>query len=148
MNDPLDSAIPVGSGPGNPVPPSGTPPPSAPPPVGSSPIRSTPSGGDKIWTILSHVSWYIGVPFLLPLVVYLAMRHESEYVAENAKEALNFHISVFLYGLCLVPLVWLLIGIPLLVVLGLSVIVLSIVAAVKSADGIVYRYPLTLRLVK
>ena len=152
MNDPLDSAIPVGSGPGNPVPPAGTPPPvtpPAPPPrAGSSPIRYTPSGSDKIWTILSHVSWYIGVPFLLPLVIYLAMKGDSEYVADNAKEALNFHISVFLYGLCLLPLVWLLIGIPLLVVMTIAVLVLSIIAAVKAADGTVYRYPLTLRLVK
>lgn len=122
--------------------------PPARPPVTSQPTRYAPSGSDKIWTILSHVSWYIGVPFLLPLVVYLAMRHESEYVAENSKEALNFHISVLLYGLCLLPLVWLLIGIPLLVVLSISVIVLSIIAAVKAADGIVYRYPLTIRLVK
>lgn len=142
MNDPLDSAIPVGSGPGNPVPPP------APPPMTSSLTRYTPSGSDKIWTILSHVSWFIGVPFLLPLVVFLAMRHESEYVAGNAKEALNFHISIFLYGLCLLPLIWLLIGIPLLVVLSLGVIVLSIVAAVKSTDGVIYRYPLTIRLVK
>ena len=148
MNDPLDSAIPVGSGPGSPVPPAGTPPPPAPPPAGASPVRFTPSGSDKIWTILSHVSWYIGVPFLLPLVVYLAMKGDSEYVADNAREALNFHISVFLYGLCLLPLVWLLIGIPLLVVMTVIVLILSIVAAVKAANGIVYRYPLTIRLVK
>lgn len=122
--------------------------PPAVPPTGGAPARSIPSGSDKIWTILSHVSWYIGVPFLLPLVVYLAMKGDSEYVADNAKEALNFHISVFLYSLCLLPLVWLLIGIPLLVVMAIIVLILSIVAAVKAANGIVYRYPLTIRLVK
>src|SRR6266536_3600675 len=48
-----------------------------------------PKGSDKIWSMLSHLSALLGVGFLLPLVVYLAMRKESEYVATNAREALN-----------------------------------------------------------
>ena len=43
-----------------------------------------PKGSDKIWSMLSHLSALLGVGFLLPLVVYLAMRKESEYVATNA----------------------------------------------------------------
>ena len=147
MNDPLDSAIPVGSGPGTTVPPPASTPPPAPPPPRQV-VRTAPTGSDKIWSILSHVSGFIGMPFLLPLVVYLAMKGESEYVAANAREALNFHLSLIIYGLCLLPLVWLLIGIPLLVIMGLGAFVLSIVAAIKAADGECYRYPLTLRLIR
>ena len=105
-----------------------------------------PKGGDKIWSMLSHLSALLGVGFVLPLVVYLAMRCESEYVAANAREALNFHISVLIYGLCCIPLVFLLIGIPLLIVLGLGSLVLAIIATVKASNGLCYRYPLTLRL--
>jgi len=75
------------------------------------------------------------------------MRKESEYVAANAREALNFHISVLIYSLCCIPLVFILIGIPLLIVLGLGSMVLAIIATVKASDGLCYRYPLTLRLV-
>ena len=75
--------------------------------------------------MLSHLSALLGVGFVLPLVVYLAMRHESEYVAANAREALNFHISVLIYSLCCIPLVFILIGIPLLLVLGLGSLVLG-----------------------
>ena len=89
----------------------------------------------------------LGVGFVLPLVVYLAMRHESEYVAANAREALNFHISVLIYSLCCIPLVFILIGIPLLIVLGLGSLVLAIIATIKASNGQCYRYPLTLRLV-
>ena len=106
-----------------------------------------PKGTDKIWSMLSHLSALLGVGFLLPLVVYLAMRKESEYVATNAREALNFHITVLIYGLCCIPLVFILIGIPLLIVLGLGSLVLAIIATVKASDGQCYRYPLTLRLV-
>ena len=41
----------------------------------------TPKGNDKIWSMLSHLSALLGVGFVLPLVVFLAMRNESEYVA-------------------------------------------------------------------
>jgi uncharacterized Tic20 family protein len=104
-------------------------------------------GSDKIWSMLSHLSALLGVGFVLPLVVYLAMRRESEYVAANAREALNFHISVLIYGLCCIPLVFVLIGIPMLLVLALGSLVFAIIATIKASDGQCYRYPLTLRLV-
>jgi len=106
-----------------------------------------PKGSDKIWSMLSHLSALLGVGFVLPLVVYLAMRKESEYVATNAREALNFHISVLIYAVCCIPLVFILVGVPLLLVLGLGSLVLAIIATIKAYDGQCYRYPLTLRLV-
>src|SRR5437763_11199219 len=106
-----------------------------------------PKGSDKIWSMLSHLSALLGVGFVLPLVVYLVMRKESEYVAANAREALNFHISVLIYGICCIPLVFILIGIPLLMVLGACSVIFAIIAAVKTSNGQCYRYPLTLRIV-
>jgi uncharacterized Tic20 family protein len=104
-------------------------------------------GNDKIWSMLSHLSALLGVGILLPLVVYLAMRKESEYVAANAREALNFHISVLIYSLCCLPLVFILIGIPLLLVIGFGSLIFAIIATVKASNNESYRYPLTLRLV-
>jgi hypothetical protein len=98
--------------------------------------------------MLSHLSAIIGVGIILPLVVYLAMRHESEYLAQNAKEALNFHISIYIYALCCVPLAFIIIGVPMLILLGIGSLILAIVATVKASDGGCYRYPLNLRLVK
>ncbi|TAK98884.1 MAG: DUF4870 domain-containing protein [Verrucomicrobia bacterium] len=105
-------------------------------------------GNDKIWSMLTHLSALLGVGFVLPLVVYLAMRHESEFVATNAREALNFHISVLIYSLCCLPLVFIVIGIPLIIIIGLGSLVLAIIATVKASHGLCYRYPLTLRLVR
>ncbi len=111
------------------------------------PPLSQPRGNEKIWALFSHLSTFVGLPFLLPLVVYLSMKGDSAYVAENAREALNFHLSMLIYALCCIPLTFILIGIPLLIVIGLTSIVLAIVAAIKASDGICYRYPLTLRIV-
>jgi len=110
-------------------------------------INPAPRGNEKIWSILSHLSSLIGVGLLLPLVVYLAMKGDSEYVARNAKEALNFHLSLLIYCLCCIPLILVVIGIPLLILMGLASFVLAIVAAVKASDGGCYHYPLTIRLI-
>ncbi|HWF17764.1 MAG TPA: DUF4870 domain-containing protein [Verrucomicrobiae bacterium] len=128
-----------------------TPPPLSPPPIGSIPPPAPlpPRGNDKLWSILSHLSALIGVGYLVvPLVVYLVMKNESEYVACNAREALNFHISVLIYALCCIPLVFVVIGIPLMMIVGFGSLILSIVAAVKASEGGCYHYPLTIRLVQ
>ncbi len=98
--------------------------------------------------VLSHLSALIGVGFVLPFIVWLVKRHDPDPVAAHAAEALNFHLSLLLYTIVLIPLCWVLIGIPLLIVLGLTSIVLAILAAVRASDGVLYRYPLTIRLVK
>jgi hypothetical protein len=45
-------------------------------------------------------------------------------------------------------LIWVLIGIPLLIVVALTDVVLTIVAAVKTSRGELYRYPFTIRFLK
>ena len=112
-------------------------------------VLPLPRGTDKIWAVLSHLSTFLGIGFLLiPLVVYLAMKDESAYVRENAREALNFHLSVLLYGLCCVPLV-LALGLGLVLALALYglLLICSLIAALKASNNGCYRYPLTLRLV-
>jgi uncharacterized Tic20 family protein len=103
---------------------------------------------DRLWIVLSHLSIFLGVGLLLPLVIYLVKREDSPLVGDQAKEALNFHLSVVIYGLLCIPLMFVLIGIPLLIAIGIAAVVFSIIAAVRSSNGEAYRYPLTLRLVK
>ncbi len=114
----------------------------------SPPIPVSPAGkDDKLWIILCHLSLLLGVGFLLPLVIYLVNKQESNLVARHAKEALNFHISVYIYGLISVPLCFVLIGFPLLFAVAIGSIVCSILAAIKASEGQFYKYPLTIRLV-
>ncbi|MFW6354050.1 MAG: DUF4870 domain-containing protein [Verrucomicrobiota bacterium] len=51
-------------------------------------------------------------------------------------------------GIICFLLVFVVIGIPLLVVLVLAHLVFTIIAAIKTSGGVAYRYPLTLRLIK
>ncbi|HUB66598.1 MAG TPA: DUF4870 domain-containing protein [Candidatus Methylacidiphilales bacterium] len=102
---------------------------------------------DKLFIILCHLSLILGVGFILPFIVYLVKRNESELVTAHAKEVLNFHISLVIYALCCLPLVFILIGIPMLLGLSLMAFICAIIAAIQASDGKFYRYPLTIRLI-
>ncbi|MCA1245374.1 DUF4870 domain-containing protein [Massilia oculi] len=103
--------------------------------------------GDKTLAILVHLSG-IFFGWVVPLVLYLIKKDDSDrFTAENAREALNYQITVmFLYIGCAVLSI-VLIGIFLIWVVMLANLALCIVAAVKASNGVSYRYPMTLRLV-
>lgn len=113
------------------------------PPPPSSDSDST----ERLLIILCHLSLLFGVGLLLPLVVYLVKSPEVSRTAEHAKEALNFHISVYIYGFVSGLLCFVLIGIPMLIILAIVSIVCAIIASVKASEGQFYRYPFTIRLV-
>ena len=102
---------------------------------------------DKAMIICSHLSALLGVGFLLPLIVYLIKKQDGGPVAAHAKEALNFHLSLLLYSLCAIPLLFVGIGFLVFGFIIFGTFVLSIVAAVKAADGALYRYPLCIRFI-
>lgn len=107
----------------------------------------------RMWAMLAHLSSLSGfiIPFgniIGPLVIWLIKRDEMTFVDDQAKEALNFNISMTIYGLISAVLVIVVVGFLMLAVLGIAWLVLAIMAAIKANEGVAYRYPLTLRLVK
>jgi len=102
---------------------------------------------DRLWILLCHLSLFIGVGLILPLIVYLVKKADSPLVAEHAREALNFHISLLIYWIVTGLLTFVLIGLLLIPVVGIIMVVFPIIAAVKASNGEFYKYPLTLRLV-
>lgn len=102
---------------------------------------------DKNLAVLTHISG-IFLSVLVPLIVWLVNKDNTgrDYLNTEAKEALNFQITVALgyfvaavltpigIGLLIGPLVW------------IANAVFCILAAVETSKGRNYRYPLTLRL--
>ncbi|HQX94614.1 MAG TPA: DUF4870 domain-containing protein, partial [Thermomonas sp.] len=92
--------------------------------------------------------------FLGPLVIWLMKKETMPFVADQAKEALNFNITVSAIFLLLLILSFLTLGIgflitvPIMLVVGLGALVLVIMAAIKANEGVAYRYPFAIRLVK
>jgi uncharacterized Tic20 family protein len=109
----------------------------------------TPSSDDRILGLLAHLLAIVpGIGIFGPLVIYLLKKDESSFVAANAKESLNFQITMILAYIISWILVVVLIGFFLLAVLGVLNVVLVIVATVKASENKIYRYPFNLRLIK
>ena len=110
------------------------------------------SDEERTWGMVAHLAALAGmiIPFgniLGPLIVWIARRDVSSFVGDQAKEALNFNLTVGFAALACFVLVWLLIGVLLFAALALYWLAMTIVAAVKASEGIRYRYPFALRLV-
>ena len=132
--------------------------------------------GERAWAAGVHAgalllafmtSWSAGVAGMLAgLAIYLLKKNDSAFVAEHAREAFNFNLTMFLLACALVIVGGLLVGatvltlglgaivtLPaglLLVVLAVAVaaswLVCSVMATVKALNGEPYRYPFALRL--
>ena len=117
-----------------------------PPPSTSSDVRT--------WCVLCHASALVGffVPWaghiLGPLIVWLAKRGDSPEIDEHGKESLNFQISMLIYNLIAGVLCLVLIGFVILGILHILNLVLVIVASIQASEGKLYRYPITIRLIK
>ena len=125
----------------------------------------TPSAEEKQWAMFAHLSallggiltsgWAGNIGFFVgPLVIWLMKKDTMPFVADQAKEALNFAITVSLAFLALLILTVMTLGIgavlsiPLMLIVGVIALVLVIIAAIKANEGVAYRYPFALRLVK
>jgi uncharacterized protein len=143
--------------PPNDVPPSDyiTPPPA---PIG------TPSAEEKQWALFAHLSALLGAIltghmfawgcFIGPLVIWLIKKDTLPFVNDQGKEALNFNITLAIIGVVLLVFsfltlgVGLLVAIPIYIVVGIGWLVFTIIAAIKASEGVAYRYPFAIRLVK
>ena len=125
----------------------------------------TASAEERQWAMFAHLSvllgglvtsgWAGSVGFFIgPLVIWLMKKDTMPFVSDQAKEALNFAITVSIACVVLVMLTILSLGIgalltiPLMMAIGIAALVLVIIAAIKANEGVAYRYPFALRLVK
>lgn len=120
---------------------------------------------ERKWAMFAHLSMLLGglltsgwagsVGFFIgPLVIWLTKKDTMPFVNDQGKEALNFAITVSIVfaGLLVLTILSLGIGalltIPLMLIVGIGALVLAIMAAIKANEGVAYRYPFAIRLVK
>lgn len=105
------------------------------------------SQDDKTMALLAHLGG-IFFGFIPSLVIWLVKKDSSPFAADQAKEALNFQITVFIAAIASWILMFVLIGFVLLPIVMLLNLVLCIVAGIKANGGEEYRYPFAIRLIK
>ena len=112
----------------------------------------------RTWAMLCHLAgfaWILPITpafgsVLGPLVVWLIKKNEFPFVDEQGKEALNFQITMLIYGAVAALLMLICIGFILLAAVAVVDVIFTVIAAIKANDGVHYRYPkwLIFRLVK
>lgn len=132
-----------------------------PPPPPQAPSNSGSTQEERQWAMFAHLSSLLGAlvtgglgVFIGPLVIWLIKKETMPFVDDQGKEALNFNITLAILGVALLILTVITFGIGALltVPVGLAAavgwLVLTVIASIKASEGVAYRYPLTLRLIK
>ena len=122
------------------------------------------SAEQRQWAMFAHLSALAGGLltsavggwgfFIGPLVIWLMKKDTMPFVDDQAKEALNFNIMVTAIFVILLILTILSLGIgalltvPVMLIVGIGSLVFIIIAAIKANQGVAYRYPVNVRLIK
>lgn len=119
--------------------------------------RLTESNSDaRMWGMFCHLGGLAGLlpvmpaigSIIAPLIIWQIKKDQFPFVDEQGKEAVNFQISMLLYGLIAGVLICAGVGILLLPAVAVVDLVFLIIAAVKANNGEHYRYPLCIRFIK
>lgn len=107
-----------------------------------------PSNDDKNIATITHLGGTV-FSFIPALIVWILKKDDSVYISDQAKEALNFQITIaIIMFICSTVLVWIfLIGLAVMPFVWLTNIIFCIIAAIATSKGETYRYPLCLRLI-
>ena len=108
--------------------------------------NTQPSNDDKNIATVTHLAGTVFF-FIPALIVWILKKDDSAYIADQAKEALNFQITVLIAMFIAQALIWLLVGLALVPLVWVFNIVFCIIAAVATSKGESYRYPFCLRLI-
>lgn len=111
------------------------------------------SSEERNWAMFTHLAALaFFLPFgriLGPLIIWLIKRDEFPFVEGQGKESLNFQLSIFIYQLCCIPLIFFFfLGIPLLIFLAIFRLIMVIIAAIKTGADEQFRYPLSMKLIR
>ncbi|SDS97205.1 hypothetical protein SAMN05216198_3295 [Halopseudomonas litoralis] len=118
-------------------------------------IETLEPGSDaRLWAMIAHLAGFLGyfIPvvgsLIGPLIIWQIKKDLHPFVDDQGKEALNFQITVAIAVVVCLLLMIVAIGFLLIWVVGIGAIVLMIIAAIKANEGVAYRYPFCLRLIK
>jgi uncharacterized Tic20 family protein len=105
------------------------------------------------WAMFLHLSQlaaYI-IPLLgliAPIIIWQIKKDEYPILDEHGKIVVNWIISELIYAAIGFVLMFVVIGIPILAVLGILAIVFPIIGGIKANNGELWHYPMTINFIK
>ncbi|MEV1130595.1 DUF4870 domain-containing protein [Agromyces sp. NPDC049794] len=114
-----------------------------PPPAAAAPLSPE---QDIQWGSFAHLGGILG--FIPALIIWLVFKDRGTFTNTEAKEALNFQITLLFGYVISAILIVVVIGAFLSWVVWILGVVFSIIAFLQAKDGRHYRYPFAIRLIK
>lgn len=107
-------------------------------------------GDVRLWAMILHLSVLAGntIPiagWILPIAVWQIKKDEMPELDAHGRIVVNWLISSLIYMIIFIPLVFVFVGIPLLVMLYLANIAFAIIGGIKANSGEAWHYPLSIR---
>lgn len=115
-------------------------------PAAPQPAAPLTEAEDRQWGSLAHILGILGI--LPSLIIWLVFKDRGRFTNEEGKEALNFQITLVIAEIIGYITTIIVIGFIILGAVYIVRIVFSILAFLKAKDGITYRYPFAIRLIK
>ena len=107
----------------------------------------------KQWAMALHFSVLSGfaIPIaglVAPIFIWQLKKTEFPEIDAHGRVVVNWIISTIIYAAVCLLLSFVLIGIPLLIVLGVLCIIFPIIGGIKANDGDLWKYPLSIKFLK
>ncbi len=121
---------------------------------------SSPNNNFKPWGLelnqycmLMHLSQFVGyifplAGFILPIIMWTSFKDKNNTINEHGKNILNWMISVSIYSVIAIILVFLFIGFPLIIALGICSFLFTVLGALRASEGKIYKYPISIQFFK
>lgn len=108
---------------------------------------------DKQLLVITHLTQLLDIitgfgGFIVPLILWLTQRDRISEMDEHGKSIINFQLSMFIYAILCIPLIFLLgLGILGLIFIAIICFVFPIINAIKASKGKSPNYPLSIKIV-
>lgn len=108
---------------------------------------------ERQWAMYLHLSQLGGFIFPLvgliaPILIWQLKKEQYPSLEEHGKAVVNWMISELIYAVICFVLIFIIIGFPLLFVLGLLGIIFPIIGGIKANNGELWHYPMSITIVK
>lgn len=111
--------------------------------------REVYSSNDSIWIATIHFTSIL-LLVLPQLVIWIWKKDKIKGINIHAIDSINFQISMIGYiliSIIIIPFKWF-IGLPLMILLGIYISVISIVVTIRAVDGKPYKYYLSISFIR
>jgi len=117
-----------------------------PPPAAPAPAAPLTPAEDNQWASFAHLGGILG--FLPSLIIWLVFKDRGAKTNVEAKEALNFQITILFAYIVGSILSLIFIGVFISLAAWVVSIIFSIIGFMRVNEGGSYRYPFAIRLIK